>query len=107
MTDETGVRLGLAEAALVAVLLASGMLRLDQQVTLAVVALTTVGAGTLLGPLWAGGLGLSAWMMFTGFAENSLGTLSFAERDVVRLGLLVAGCAAVGWVATRDRSVAP
>lgn len=107
MTDEPGIRLGLAEAALVAVLLAGGLLRLEHQVTLVVVLLTLAYAGSRLGPLWAAGVGLSAWAMFTGFAENTFGTLTFAQGDVVRLALMVAGCAAVAHVVRRDRRPTP
>lgn len=97
VTDETWIRFGIAEAALVAALLVASALRLDEQLTLALVALTTVAAGTLLAPVCAAGLGVSAWAMFTGFSENSLGTLTFAGPDLLRLGLLVAGCALVAW----------
>ncbi|MCW2757046.1 MAG: hypothetical protein JWO46_792 [Nocardioidaceae bacterium] len=105
MTDEPGIQLGLAEAALAAVLLVGGLLRLEHQITLVVVLLTLLYAGSRLGSLWAAGLGLSAWAMFTGFAENTLGTLTFAQGDVLRLGLMVAGCAAVAHVVRRERTV--
>jgi hypothetical protein len=103
MTDEPGVQLGIAEVALVAVLLVGGLLRLEHQITLVVVLVTLAYGGSRLGPSWAAGLGLSAWAMFTGFAENTLGTLTFAQGDVIRLALMVAGCAAVAHVVRRER----
>jgi hypothetical protein len=102
VTDEPGVRFGIAEAAPVAALLVAAALRLDAGLTLGLVAVTTVAAaGTLLGPGWSAGLGLSAWAMFTGFAEHSMGTLTFAGGDLLRLAGLVVGCAASAWCARR------
>jgi hypothetical protein len=94
-SDEDGIRFGIAEAALVGALLVASLFRLDQQLTLALVAVTTVSAGALVGPVWAAGLGVSAWAMFTGFAEHTFGILTFAGPDLLRLGLLVVGCALV------------
>jgi hypothetical protein len=103
ITDEVGLRFGFAEAALVAALLVASLFRLDEQLTLAVVAATTLAAGALLGPVWAAGLGVSAWAMFTGFSENTLGTLTLASGDLLRLALLVVGCAVVAVVAGATR----
>jgi hypothetical protein len=103
ITDEVGLRFGFAEAALVAALLVASLFRLDEQLTLAVVAATTLAAGALLGPVWAAGLGVSAWAMFTGFSENTLGTLTLASGDLLRLALLVVGCAVVAAVAGATR----
>ena len=101
ITDEPGIRFGIAEAAVVVAMLVAAGLRLDAPVTLVLVGVVAAGAAARLGPLWSAGLALSAWAMFTGFAENSLGTLTFASSDVLRMLVMVGIVVSVSWGAGR------
>ena len=90
MTHLSAVRFGLAQCAMVTVLLASAAVHLDALPTLVAVCLVTFAAALVLPLPWAAVLGLVAWAFFTGFVTNRLGVLTFAEPDLARLALLVA-----------------
>jgi hypothetical protein len=87
---EPGVRFGLANALLVAALLAATAARLDvsetEFVAVVVAGLASIGLSFVL-TAW---IGVVAWALFTGFVENDFGTLTFAEPDLVRLGVFAA-----------------
>src|SRR4051812_1379653 len=85
MTDETGVRFGLASGTLVLALLVAGALPLDLVET-ALVALAAAVAASATLP-WAFGfaLGGEAWAFYTGFFEHREGLLTFAGHDLLNL----------------------
>ena len=85
MVDEPGVRFGLANGALVLVLLVAAALPLDlQETAFAALVTAALAAATMR---WHFGvvLGLEAWAFFTGFFENRYGVLTLAPHDLVRL----------------------
>ena len=92
MVDEPGVRFGLAHLLLVISLLVTGGAGLSASLAFVVVAGAAVAGSLGLGLAWAGGIGVSAWALYTGFAEHSAGLLTFSGTDLLRLGVLV-GCA--------------
>jgi hypothetical protein len=85
VTDEPGVRFGIANTLLVVALLAAAAARLDKAETelIAVIAggLASVGLSLLM-TAW---VGVIAWALFTGFVENSYGQLTFEGGDLKRL----------------------
>ena len=99
MAHLSAVRFGLAQCALVAVLLACAAVRLDAISTLVAVCLVTSAAALVLPLRWAAVLGLVAWAFFTGFVTNHLGQLTFATPDLARLALLVTVGGTAHWVA--------
>jgi hypothetical protein len=98
MTGLPAVRFGLAQCALVAVLLASAAVRLGEVSTLAAVCLVTSAAALVLPARWAALLGLVAWACFTGFVANQLGQLTFTGPDLARLVLLLTVGSTAHWV---------
>lgn len=85
MTDEPGVRFGIANGALVTALLVAGVARLNH-VEIAVLAATVAGLACAgLSTLVSAAMGVVSWAMFTGFIENSYGQLTFAPGDIERL----------------------
>jgi len=104
VTGLSSVRFGLAQCALVAVLLASAAVRLDSVPTLAAVCLVTCAAALVLPLTWAAALATVAWAFFTGFVVNRLGELTFAATDLQRLVLLVAVGSAAHWAVWERRS---
>jgi hypothetical protein len=94
MVDEPGVRFGLAHMLLVLVMLVTGAAGLTASLAFLVV-VGAAAAGSLgLGSAWAAGIGVSAWALYTGFAEHAAGLLTFSGHDLLRLCVLV-GCAVV------------
>jgi hypothetical protein len=85
LTDQPGVRFGLANGLLVAAFVVAGVARLTSTSTgvLAVAVAGLAGIGlTVAMTVW---LGVIAWALFTGFVENAYGQLSFGHGDLVRL----------------------
>lgn len=92
---EPGVRFGLANVVIVVALFAAALTRLDLTGTEALVVLVAGLAGTGLPWLVTAALGLVAWAMVTGFAENQYGLLTFTGHDLVRLLVFVVACSAL------------
>jgi uncharacterized RDD family membrane protein YckC len=99
MTDEPGVRFGLANAALVLALLVAGAAGLasweTELVTVLVAGLVSVGLPMLMSVL----MGLISWAWFTGFFVNQYGQLTFADGDLRRLMLFGVATVALSLVA--------
>ena len=104
MTGLPAVRFGLAQCALVAVLLSSAAVRIGAGPTLVAVCLVTVGAALVLPARFAVVLGLVAWALFTGFVTNRFGQLTFAAPDLVRLVLLLAVGGTAHWTVWDSRA---
>lgn len=85
MTDETGVRFGIASAALVATLAVASLAGVDSTVTALAAILAAGLAGGLLPPFAGACLGVLVWAFFTGFVVNAEGQLTFSGTDLVRL----------------------
>jgi hypothetical protein len=103
VTGISAVRFGLAQCAIIAVLVASAAVRLGEHPTLVVVCLVTSAAALVLPVRWAALLGLVAWAFFTGFVTNRLGQLTFRSPDLARLALLVAVGSTAHWAVWTDR----
>ena len=103
MNRLSAVRFGLAQCAIVAVLLACAAVRLGEGSTLVAVCLVTTAAALVLPARWAAVLGLVAWAYFTGFVANRLGQLTFDPPDLTRLALLVVVGSTAHWVAWVER----
>ena len=85
MTDQVGVRFGIGNGVLFLLtgITAAGGLRGAYGVGLMLVA--TVALATVLDGPHALGLGLAGWAFATGFAVHTLGVLTFAPQDLLRL----------------------
>jgi hypothetical protein len=98
---QTGVRLGIAQAALVAALLACAAVRLgpaEVEVTVALLAgLACIGL-PLPASAWTG---VVAWALYTGFVVHRYGTLTLGAQDLARLLLITASTVVVAACATR------
>src|SRR5690349_21450275 len=85
MTDQVGVRFGLGSGVLFLLTGVSVAARLPGPYG---VGLLLVATGLLAAPLdlpHALGLGVAGWAFATGFAVNTLGVLTFAPSDMLRL----------------------
>jgi hypothetical protein len=102
MTDEPGVRFGLAVGAEIGSLLVTGTAGLGRTTAGTVLVLTTVLAGRVLGQAALTALGVIAWAFFTGFIENRFGVLTFVVDDVVRLALFVGATLFTAQLVPRD-----
>jgi hypothetical protein len=100
MTAEPGVRFGIANAVVVAVLLAASVAPLTTAETAWVAVLSAGLAGAALRWTRAAVLGLIAWAWYTGFAENGYGQLTFAGGDLRRVALFIVAAAVLA-VTTR------
>jgi len=90
MSDQAGVRFGLASGALVLALLVASALPLTLSES-AFVALLAAGATSAALPaLFGMVMGLEAWAYFTGFFEHQYGVLTLASPDLLRLAGFVA-----------------
>ena len=85
----SAVRFAQGECSLVVGLLSCAAVRLGSFPTLVIVSLITVLFAGRLPTLFATGLGLVAWAMFTGFVVNRYGVLTFSTGDLIRMGLLL------------------
>ena len=102
MTDQPGIRIGIAHGALVVVLLAESATRLPVVPSLVLAAVVAGACVAGAGAPAAWWLGLSAWAFVTGFVVHSYGRLSVAGPDLVRL----VACLALAYVAAQARRVA-
>lgn len=96
VTDQVGVRFGIGTGLLflTAGIMVGGGLSGSYGVALLLVS-TAVLAAPLDRP-HALLLGLAGWAFATGFAINSLGVLTLAPRDLLRMAVFVAATAATG-----------
>ncbi len=92
------VRLGLAQGAVVILVLCCRMLGVGAPLTLVLVSGITVACAVGLPTGFGLALGLVAWAWFTGFVANSYGLLTFTGPDLVRLALLSCCGAAAHWI---------
>lgn len=91
LTDEPGIRFAVATTAIVLALFAAAVAPLHAgEVELLVVSVAGVAGSGLPWPV-ALGIGVEAWALFTGFAHNRLGDLTFAGPDLARLALFTVG----------------
>lgn len=103
MTDQPGVRFGIANGALVLAFCLAGLAGLTALATGALAVLVAGLAGLGLSLSMTASLGVIAWAMFTGFVENAYGQLSFADHDLVRLVLFPLAALLVAVVLGRSR----
>ena len=101
MVEETGVRLGLAHAALLLTVALVVALHPPVGASLVLLVALALAAASWL-PLAAALLtGLSCWAVFTGFAEHRYGVLTLSPDDLLRLAAIVAVAGAAS-VVTRS-----
>ena len=86
MSDEAGVRFGLASGTIVLALLVASALPLDLGETAVIAVVTAAVASATLPWAFAVALGTEAWAFFTGFFEHQYGVLTFGDRDLLTLG---------------------
>ncbi|MCZ4500427.1 MAG: hypothetical protein JWQ74_2982 [Marmoricola sp.] len=98
LLDDCGVWFGIATGLVVLTLFVAGLAGLGTATSaVAVIVVGGLAAARLPG-LVALALGVVGWAFFTGFAENSLGQLTFAGGDVERLVGFAAATAAIAAV---------
>lgn len=101
MSDEPGVRFGLATAAEVVALLVTGAVGLGATMSGLVLFSVTALAGLSVGIWIRAVLSVIAWAFFTGFVENRFGVLTFGDADLVRLAAFVSGTMLLTWLVLR------
>jgi hypothetical protein len=87
MSDEPGVRFGIANGVLVLTLLAAAVSRLGLTRTELLVILVAGVASCGLSARMTTSIGVVAWALVTGFVEHSYGQLTFGAADLERLAL--------------------
>lgn len=102
MTDQPGVRLGICGGLLFIATGAAVALHLPHGYAAAALLILTLACCLVLPRPAAALLGTSGWAMSTGFVQNSLGELTFAGHDLLRLSLYVGAAVLVA-----GRTVAP
>jgi Flp pilus assembly protein TadG len=90
LTDEPGVRFGIANGLLVAALIAAASVRLNTTGTEIVAVIAAGIASVGLSILMTSSVGVIAWALFTGFIENSYGQLTFEKGDLIRMAVFAA-----------------
>lgn len=98
MVDEVGFRFGLGTGLLfvaTAAIVAGGP---SPAVGVAVLLVVTTVAAFALDLRYAAGLGVTGWGLATGFAVNSLGTLTIGGADVLRLVGFVTAAVLAAWL---------
>jgi hypothetical protein len=102
MSDEAGMRYGLAHAGLVLAALLAAACGLPRPASFVVLALTALlgGRGQTIG--WRVAVAVAAWAIWTGFFEHTLGVLTFSGQDLLRLAALTTVAAACTVRATRS-----
>jgi len=90
MRDEDGLRYGAAHVGLVAAALTAGATGMPGPMSFGLIAATTLLGARRLGALWRVGIAVAGWAIWTGFLHHTLGQLTFADPDLVRLAALVA-----------------
>ena len=91
------IRFASGECAVVATLGACAVLGMESWLTLTLVGTVTVAYADRLPTLYAWGLALAAWALFTGFVTNTYGEPTFDPWDLGRLVLLVVLSNAAQW----------
>jgi hypothetical protein len=104
MTDQAGVRFALGNGVLfvLAGVIVAGRLPAPYGVGLFLVVTAALAVG--MDGVYAVALGLSGWAFATGFAVHSLGVLTFAPSDLLRMMIFVGAAAAGSPVRTRARA---
>ncbi|MGH3333292.1 MAG: hypothetical protein ACRDPJ_18485 [Nocardioidaceae bacterium] len=103
---EPGIRFGSANAAVILSLQACAVLGVRAAQTLVVLA-SVVVLVSIATPVGVGGMvGATSWAFYTGFVENSYGSLTFHHTDLTRLMVLV-GAGAVAACVVRRRRPSP
>jgi hypothetical protein len=103
LTDEPGIRFAVATTAIVLALFAAVVapLHASEIELLVVVVAGTASSG--LSPAVVLGVGVEAWALFTGFAHNRLGDLTFTGPDLARLALFAVGTVALAELVPRQK----
>jgi len=89
MRDEDGLRYGWAHTGLVAAALTAGATGMPGPMSFTLIAVTTVLGARRLGVTWRVCIAVAAWAIWTGFLHHTLGQLTFADPDLLRLAALV------------------
>jgi hypothetical protein len=97
LSDDPGIRFGIAVACLVGAVLIDDVTRLGR--IDAALSLILIGGLTAAGvrARRAAIVGLVGWAFYTGFVENSFGTLSLAGADLARMTGFVAATAVIAY----------
>lgn len=98
MTDEVGVRFGIGGGVLFVLTEVVVVGRLSNMYGVALLLVATAVLAVVLDRRHALLLGLGGWALATGFAVNSLGVLTFAPSDLLRLATFVVAATATGWL---------
>ena len=85
MTDQPGVRYGIANAVLIAALFSAAAAQLSGEETEILIVIVAGLSGCALTFVLRASMGIVAWAMFTGFVVNRYGTLTFHHDDLLRL----------------------
>lgn len=94
MTDEVGVRLGIATGLQVLLTCLAAPLRLPAPLGVTLLLLATLLLASTLDGVHALVLGAAGWAIATGFLINTLGLLTTGPWDLLRLATFVLGAAA-------------
>jgi hypothetical protein len=95
MVAEPGVRFGIANGLIVAVLFVAAVVHLTDAQTEFLTGLVAGLACCGLSRLLTAGVGVAAWAMFTGFVVNRYGVLTLGLHDLVRLAAFALATVAV------------
>jgi hypothetical protein len=105
LADEPGIRFGIANGVLVAMLFVAGVTRLQvsetEFLTVILAGLVSIGL-TLAMTAW---ISIVAWALFTGFVENQYGELTFDHGDLVRLAVFAVSIVALAVFTRRTYQV--
>jgi hypothetical protein len=103
MTDQVGVRFGIGNGVLFLLAGVTVAGRLDSAYGVGMLLVATAVLAAALDQPHAVGLGLAGWAFATGFAIHSLGVLTFAPPDLLRLTVfLLAASATSGFGPERE-----
>ena len=89
MTDQVGVRFGIGNGVLFLLTGASVASGMPGAYGVGLLLVATAVLAGALDRLHAFGLGLAGWAFATGFAIHTLGVLTFAPHDLLRLAVFV------------------
>lgn len=93
MTDQPGVRFGVGNGVLFLLTGAIVTGGVPGAYGVALLLVTTSALALALDPAHAAALGVAGWAFATGFAVHTLGELTFAPPDLLRLGTFVLAAA--------------
>lgn len=102
MTDEPGLRYGLAHAGLVLAALVAAACGFPRPASFVVLAVTALLGGRGLTIGWRVAIAVASWAIWTGFFEHTLGVLTFSGQDLLRLAALTTVAATCTARATRS-----